>query len=173
MAYDIFSLFEAEKKKDVEKVCSEITIKHEDLRHLINLSNAKIIEFPYLHACKYIEVIPDNVQLTEKNINAITTNGAGKLNPEAQKAIRKIFQMPLMVKRTTAHLFYRHDYRFWHLFYFDLKDRWVLNNHWGSGTHLHYVSWLWPNLSCKEVWSSVCEKGKKGIGASEHIRFEK
>lgn len=173
MSTDIFSLFEADTKKEVRKACSELKIKSEDLLYLVRLSEAKVIEFPYLHACKYIEEIPENVRLTDKNIKAITSNGVGKLNRDATKAVNKLFQSPLQVKRTTAHLFYRSDHRFWHLFFFDLKDRAANQNHWDLGSHIHYVNWLWPNLECQKVWKEFCKNGKKAIGGHEHIRFEK
>jgi hypothetical protein len=173
MSSDIFSLFEADTKKEVKKVCSELKITSEDLLYLVKLSEAKIVEFPYLHACKFIEETPENVHLTEKNIQAITNNCIGKLDRDAQKAVKKLFQAPLQVKRTTAHLFYHSDYRFWHLFFFDQNDRYIRENHWDFGSHIHYVNWLWPNLECQKVWSEFCENGKKAIGDHEHIRFEK
>lgn len=173
MSFDIFNLFEANTKNEVEKICKELTLKDADLFYLVKLSEAKIIEFPYLHACKYLEDVPENIRLSEKNINAITNNGVGKLSREAQKAVCKLFQMPLQVKRTTAHMFYRCDHRFWHLFFFDLKDGASAENHWEHGSHIHYVSWLWPNLKCQEVWASFCHTGKKSIGGARHIRFEK
>jgi len=173
MPPDIFSLFEADTKKQVEKVCSELTIKSEDIVYLVSLSEANIIEFPYLHASKFLEEVPANVHLTKKNIEAIKNNGRGELKRDARKAVKKMFQAPIQVKRTMAHMFYRCDHKFWHFLYFDLKDIAKSGNHWDYGSHIHYVSWLWPNLECQDVWSAYCQNGKKDIGGSKHIKFKR
>lgn len=173
MARDIFSLFEADSKKEVEKVCSELIITSADILYLVKLSQAKVIEFPYLYASKFHEEIPENVHLTEKNINAIAKNGKGVLSRDAKKAVNKLFQAPLQTKRTMAHLFYRPDHKYWHMFYFDLKDSYRADNHWEYGPHVHYISWLWPNLNCQDLWKSYCRNAKKGIGGSKHIKFER
>ncbi|WP_444893717.1 hypothetical protein ACJJIE_04630 [Microbulbifer sp. TRSA001] len=173
MTIDVFNLFEADTKKEVDKICSALTLKTSDLIYLVKLSEAKIIEFPYLHACKYLEETPENIRFTDRNIQAIKGNGVGKLSLDAKKAVNKLFQSPRFVKRTTAHMFYRIDQRYWHMFFFDLKDIAVNSNHWEYGEHIHYVSWLWPNLKCGEVWSKFCQLGKRSIGGTMHIRFEK
>ncbi len=170
---DIFSLFEANSKKEVEKICSKLTITSSDMLYLVRLSEAKIIEFPYLHASKLIEETPVNVHLTKKNLETLKDNGVGSLGWDAKKAVSKLYQAPLQTKRTMAHLFYRPDHRFWHLFYFDQKDTYRVRNHWDYGPHLHYVNWLWPNLNCQDVWKSYCANAKKGIGSAEHIRFKR
>lgn len=173
MSRDIFSLFESDSKKEVEKVCSELTITSADILYLVQLSEARIVEFPYLHASKFLEETPENVQLTSKNIDAIRGNGIGPLSRDAKKAVNKLFQAPLQTRRLMAHMFYRPDHRFWHFFYFDLKDTYKLGNHWEYGPHMHYVNWLWPNLNCQDVWKSYCKSGKGDIGGSKHIRFER
>ncbi|EIO4087880.1 hypothetical protein CGI03_22810 [Vibrio parahaemolyticus] len=173
MTPDIFSLFEADSKKEIKQICSKLTVTSKDFEYLVSLSEANVIEFPYLHACKFIEEVPENVHLSAKNLHAIQSNGIGPLSTDAQKAIKKLFQAPLQVKRTKAHLFYRHDHRYWHLFFFDLNDRAVVDNHWDCGSHIHYISWLWPNLQCQSLWRAFCNNGKKAVGGHEHIRFKK
>lgn len=173
MNADIFSLFEANTKNEVKRLCSNLELSFDDIRYLVKLSEAKVIEFPYLHACKLYEHVPESLKLTKKNIDAFTSNGVGKLSPQAKKTVNIIFEMPKQIKRSTAHLFYHPDHQFWHLFYFDIRDRDVDSNHWEYGTHLHYVSWVWPNLECRSVWKSFCESGKKGIGGDLHIRFKR
>ncbi|TOL82899.1 hypothetical protein CGH89_22965, partial [Vibrio parahaemolyticus] len=63
MTPDIFSLFEADSKKEIKQICSKLTVTSKDFEYLVSLSEANVIEFPYLHACKFIEEVPENVHL--------------------------------------------------------------------------------------------------------------
>ena len=171
MDLDIVDLFSADSKKEVKRICSSIEISKLDIYSLVKLAEERDISFPYLHAQKYIEFIPDNVKLSDKNIDAIRENGEGVLGKEAAKAVNKLFQMPKQIKRTTGHLFYRPDFMYWHLFYFDTVDRSQEDNHWQAGSHIHYVSWLWPNYEGQQLWENFCKIGKKSVGKNEHIRF--
>jgi len=171
MKSDIYTLFEVETKKELKKAASSLIITFNDIETLISLSNQKRYEFPYKHACKLFEEVPQDLILTEKNIAALRNNGAGKLNRNAKKTINKLFQMPKQIKRSTAHIFFNPTLQYWHMFYFDIRDRSTINNHWKNGSHLHYVSWLWPNLNPQETWLSFCKNGKKNIGNDLHIKF--
>lgn len=171
MNVDIYNLFEANSMRELKKISSSLVISHEDLHVLIKLTEQKHLAFPYLHACKWHEEIPDGLELTEKNISAIKNNGIGALNKNAKKAINKLFQMPKQIKRQTAHIFYNKKY--WHMFYFDIRDQSKYKNHWKYGSHLHYVSWLWPNLTAQSAWRSFCNDGKKNFGKDLHIKFIK
>lgn len=173
MEFDIYSLFEADSLKDVKRVASEITVSSDDIYQLICLANANIVEFPYKHASKFHEEIPKDLALTEKNMAAISNAPVGPFDKGSKKAINKLLQMPLQSKRTMGHLFYNPDHTYWHLFYFDIRDTREGENHWKGGSHIHYVSFLWPNLSCSVAWEKFCKSGKKDMGKDLHIKFKR
>jgi hypothetical protein len=170
MSYDVYNLFIAESMKEVERITSELTIFDEDIKKLRYLSEAKISEFPFLHDVHFFEEAPEGLNLTSKNLEAISTAPVGEFDKNSKKAINKILQMPKQVKRVSGHLFYRPDYKNWHLFYSDIRDRKMNDNHWKYGPHIHYVSHLWPNLDCKTTWKSFCKTGKKEING-KHIKY--
>ena len=69
-----------------------------------------------------------------------------------------------------AHILYMPDHKFWHLFYFDNHDESKFRNHWKFGTHIHYVSYLWPELNMNLVWQKVMS-GDLSFQNKLHINF--
>jgi|UPI0007899866 hypothetical protein len=169
---DIVDLFFAETKKQAEQVCDGLVLRQHDLRSLVELSRREFDSFPYHHAFKYREDIPKDLTLTEKNIAAITQAEVGVPSEGIRKTMRKLFQLPKDIERASAHLFYTPGHTFWHLFYFDIRDRGLSDPHWVGGAHIHYQSYLYTDRSCQEVWSNFCKDGKRGVGSGTHIRFQ-
>lgn len=169
---DIVDLFEAETKKQAERVCDALVLTKHDLVSLVVLSRREFEIFPYHHAFKYREKIPKDLALTDKNIAAITDAEVGVPSDGIRKAMKKLFQLPKNIERASAHLFYTSQHTVWHLFYFDIRDRNFSEPHWVGGPHIHYLSYLCTNQPCQEVWSNFCEKGRSGVGRGIHIRFQ-
>lgn len=169
---DIVDLFEAETKRQAEKVCDGLVLTKRDMRSLVELSLREFDVFPYYHAFKYRERVPSDLALTEKNIAAITQAEGGVPSDGIRRAMKKLSQLPKNVERASAHLFYTPRHTVWHLFYFDIRDRDVSNPHWVGGPHIHYLSYLYTNRPCQEVWSNFCKDGKRGVARGTHIRFQ-
>jgi|ERR1700739_3680722 len=55
-------------------------------------------------------------------------------------------------------------------FCFDQRDLQFEGNHWEKGSHVHFVNWLWPNLSSQSVWSNFVNNDQRP-GSSVHLRF--
>ena len=166
---DLVDLFEADSKKDLRRITSKITISKADLISLVRLSQESFDIFPYQHAFKRRENIPPDLNLTEMNL-ATLESGTSR---ELRKALNKLWQLPIASERAAAHLFYTPRHSYWHLFYFDTRDRASNNNHWVEGSHIHYLSHLCVNRRCQDVWTSFYKDGKKGLENSGfHIRFQ-
>ena len=73
-------------------------------------------------------------------------------------------------RHISAHLFQR-DLE-WHCFYFSYSDieEEDSQNHWKHGTHLHYVSHLWPRYDRDQIWDQF-DKRSTDIPGNLHIRF--
>ena len=166
---DVVDLFEADSKKELSQICRAITVSQADLISLVRLSQESFDIFPYHYAFKRRENIPSDLNLTERNLAAFESGDAYQL----RKALNKLGQLPIVSERASAHLFYTPRHNYWHLFYFDIRDRAFDNNHWAEGRHVHYISHLCVNRRCQDVWTSFCKDGKKGLENSGfHIRFQ-
>jgi len=166
---DVVDLFKAESKKELSRICKEITVSKADLISLVRLSQESFDIFPYHHAFKRRESTPCDLNLTEKNLAAFENNDPREL----RKAFNKLGQLPIASERASAHLFYTLGHSYWHLFYFDIRDRASEKNHWAGGSHIHYLSHLCVTRGCHEVWTSFCKNGKRGLENSGfHIRFQ-
>lgn len=168
----VLELFNAKTIKDIKKLARNIEIDQRVFVDLILLARTGNLEnFPYLHRIHYYEHQPEHLQLSQKDLSAIGRNRVGPLKGPAKKAANKMFQLFRERKYVVGHIFYTPDLKYWHFFYFDIKDFDERNNHWKfGGKHIHYINDLWPQYTLKNVWHQFCQ-GSKDFGASVHIKF--
>ena len=172
---DIVDLIFADRKKEAQRIADQISIGRGDISSLIELSHTSFEHFPYFYAFKRFDTLPDHLHLTEQDLSALTrSNGHKGSDHGLQKALNKIFQFPEEANRSTAHLFYTGQHQFWHLFFFDIRDTRSVRPNWKGGPHWHYLSHLFTNKSCQEVWSGFCKDGRQALPKNgAHIRIRR
>lgn len=162
------------KLKEVKKLASKTEISSDGFFKLILLAQAENLDvFPYLHQIHCRELQPEHLHLSDKDLKGIANNGVGELKGDAVKAISKVNQMFKERKWTVGHMFYTPDFKFWHFFYFDLKDMATENNHWKfGGSHVHYISDLNPQYTAESAWEQFTS-GSKSFGGDVHLKYRK
>jgi hypothetical protein len=126
---------------------------------------------PYQYANYFSDTVPKHLIPNEIERTALAANEIGEFRTlEARRFATKIFQMHKERRVLAAHLFYTQDHRYWHIFYFDNRDRAKRNNHWKLGSHIHYSGDLWTEISMDDAWRGITG-GSIGISKRLHIRY--
>ena len=164
-------LLNLKSKQEVTRHCANLTIYSQDLTTIILAAQQGVLS-PYRYANHFSEKVADHLSPTEAESMAIRQNGIGKLKTnEARKFTSKIFQLFHERRILSAHLLYTTDHKYWHLLYFDNRDTQEPNNHWKNGSHIHYISDLWSNLSLQEAWSQITS-GNISFPSKIHIKYK-
>lgn len=167
MLENLLTIFEFDKKRKLEQYCRDIAVSAKDFSDLIICGEAT--GMPFFHQIHHRDIFPKHLELSDANLQALSNNPVGPLNPEARKTVRKVFQIFKDRRYLVGHIFYTADLSKWHFFCFDQRDL-ALPNHWEEGTHVHFINWLWPGWDARTAWGKfVAENGKPGD--SIHLRF--
>jgi hypothetical protein len=154
---DIKSLLQARDKRGAERLGSRVTIRENDL--FLAIHNCGQIGFS--HRSKFCEFIPTHLHVDREDFV--------KDGKPQEKAVKKASSLFKFRRQVQVHFF--ESKSLWHCFYFSYEDiENETDNHWKMGAHLHYVSYLWPNLEAAKVWESF-EKRKTDITNGIHIKF--
>ena len=164
----LLKLFAFGKKRELEQYCRKIVIDSSAFANFI--LTCELTGSPFLHEIHYRDHVPEHLSLSEKDSAALAANGVGLLQPDAQKAVRKISQMFKDRRYLVGHIFYVPDLSKWHFLQFDQRDLEDEENHWKEGAHIHFLNWLWPNYDAKTLWASFTS-GKAKMNDSLHVRF--
>jgi len=160
------ALFQLNKKADVERYASQLTITDEELCDLISGCG----ELGYTHDVQFKEFSPAHLEVTAESFRQ-----AARSNDDGQRAklfnkIRAGFEER---KVAAAHMFYNGE-GLWHLFYFSCKETdEEENNHWAHGTHVHFVNYLWPGIDPSNFWENFGENRQIRVAGPCHIRFQR
>jgi hypothetical protein len=167
---DLLTLFTFAKKADLERYCRDVVIKKRAFTSVITASDGE--RLPFLHLIHWTDYVGEHLKPTEKGNAAIAANGVGLLQPDARKAVRKIFQLFEERRWLVGHMFFTPDVSEWHFVYFDQRDtEYERPNHWKGGPHIHFVNWLWSNLEPEAVWSEFI-RNRKPPGGALHVRYD-
>lgn len=159
-------------KRDLVRHCKRVTIYQHDFVVLILGAQAGSFH-PYKYANHYAEVVPEHLVPKEVERRTVETNGVGPFKTvEAKKFTKKLFQLFRERRVLAAHLLYTPDYRYWHIFHFDNRDRATHGNHWKFGAHIHYVCDLWTDLTMLQAWERITN-GRASSSSDLHIRYSK
>jgi hypothetical protein len=163
----LWRVFTFDKKRDLKKYCDNAIIHKRDFATLVMACKAG--RLPFEHKMHYKDHVPAQLVPSEKEQDALSTNGLGPLKGDALKMMRKMGQLFKDRRYLVGHIFYTSAE--WHFFYF---DQWDIDqkkgNHWSGGSHVHFINWLWPNYDPQTVWSTFVAGGEPPKGAL-HIRF--
>lgn len=166
----LLELFNMRSKNEVLRHCAGLVVHRQDLVSLILGAQHGALA-PYRYANHFADTVAPHLQPTEAEHSAIQQNGVGKFQSRgARKFSSRIFQLFHERRVLAAHLFYTPNYRYWHLFYFDNRDTEESKNHWKHGSHIHYASDLWPNLSLQQAWTQV-KGGHVSFPNKVHLRY--
>jgi hypothetical protein len=69
-----------------------------------------------------------------------------------------------------SHIFVSPGHAYWHCFYFDQRDVDENEPHWQHFPHIHFVNYLWPNLTAQGVWDTIRSE-KPELKSALHIRW--
>jgi len=164
----LLKLFTFDKKRELEQYCRKIVINSSAFADFI--LSCEFGQFPFLHKIHYQDHVPEHLYLSDKDSAALAANPVGPLQPDAQKAVRKMSQMFRERRYLVGHIFYVPDLSNWHFFQFDQRDLEDEENHWKEGAHIHFFNWLWPNYDAKTLWANFTS-GKAKMNDSLHVRY--
>jgi hypothetical protein len=151
-------LFEISKKSEVVKYCRNIELSEDELYLLVHNSS----QIGFRHRSKFAEFVPQHLKVTDSDISNLHNN-------KPRKLVKKAKAIFLERRRIHVHLFERGNQ--WHCFYDSYQDMESgSKSHWKYGSHLHYVSHLWPQLTKEGVWAAF-DKRFTDISGSIHIRL--
>jgi len=152
------TLLEFTKKSKAVAYCKSIILPEKELGILIK--NCSQIRFT--HRSKFKEFVPQDREILDADISAMK-----KGNP--RQFVSKFDRILKERKVNHIHLFERG--KEWHCFYFSYSDiESSKESHWKRGSHLHYVSYLWPNLRKRQVWESFDKRNVAIQGV--HIKLK-
>jgi hypothetical protein len=148
------ALLEINKKSKAIKYCKNLELSEDELYLLIHNST----QIGFKCRSKFAKYIPSHLKLTDLDISRLRNNQLEKF----RKKVKAIFSER---RHISAHFFERGNQ--WHCFYFAFQD--LEPTHWRC-SHLHYVSYLWPQLTKKRVWTAF-DKRSTNIPGNIHIRL--
>lgn len=148
-------LFDFTKKKKAVAYCKTIRISEDELALLVH--NCSQIGFK--HRSKFKEFVPKERLLSDSDISDLKQ---GKPRNFISK-VRSIFQ-----ERKKYHVQLFEKGTEWHCFYYTYRD--MQSGQWKLGSHLHYVSHLWPEYRKRQVWESFDKRDVSIRGI--HIKLE-
>jgi hypothetical protein len=165
----LMKIFSFEKKADLVRHCRELTISSKDFVELVLACESS--GQPFLHEITYNDKVPPHLVPKDSEIEALHNTPAGSyLTGEAAKAVSKMTQSFEDRRYLVGHMFFTPDKSKWHFFCFDQRDLNSAGNHWEKGSHVHFVNWLWPNLTADSVWSNFVTTDCRP-GADLHLRL--
>jgi hypothetical protein len=154
------TLFGIKKKSEVEKYCRDIVVSEYELFLLIHNCS----QLPMSHRSKFREYMPEHLKVS-------TDDRLQMKDGISNKFIRKLHAGLSQRKYIHVHLF--EFSTIWHCFFFSHNDTDPTpTNHWKQGgCHVHYVSYLWPELNKRWIWNQFNKRSIEFSG-SVHLRFE-
>ena len=150
----LLELFNAGKKAHVERHCRSLVVHYSDLAALFVAGRVGVLS-PYKYACHFDDRVPSHLLPKQSEPDALAKASVGPLNAEGRKLVRRIFQTFEERRLFAAHLFYTPEWRYWHVFYFDQRDREGRRNHWRHGSHIHYANDTFHREPLQQIWARV------------------
>lgn len=161
-------LLAADSKRDLERVAAQTTVSIRDLHSLLFNHD----QMGLAHEAKHRQFVPEHLRLDRLMSRILPEKIGGPMPEGAKKALKQVDQLYIERRHVSAHMLWNDSE--WHCIYLSYADAfrlpWESRNHWKHGTHVHFVSHLWPNLKREEVWAAFEQRQLRL--PSIHIRFE-
>jgi len=153
-------LLEIRSKSKLWRYCSRLSISERELSTL----GHNCSQIGFTHHFKFPIYVPQHLEVTDSDLSNLH-------NGESTDFMKKINARQYgEEKRILVDLFEKESQ--WHCFYNTYRDMQSDDNHWKYGSHIHYVSYLWPEYRKKQIWE-LFDKRVTKIAGSIHIRYEK
>lgn len=168
---DFLEFLDIAEKAALEAYADRVRVRDDDLCGLILASDIGAI--PIGHVAIHRHYHPPHLDLTQKNLSALSRNGVGPLSKDARTTVNKVMATFRERRLFNAHFFWLIDHpREWHLLYFDQRD--TSGQHWVAGPHIHLINHVThPHKDGRDVLRLVQEGDKPPrLGDSLHLRFE-
>jgi hypothetical protein len=167
----LVGLFNLKKKREVERYCRSLVLTPRAFTDIILCARTGGLDH-YKYACRFRHTMPAHLNPSSDEIQAAGRDlKVGPLQGAAKKFTRKVFQGFEDRRLFAAHLFYTPCHTWWHVFYFDQRDRDEYRNHWRNGAHIHYANDLFTHLALDEVWDRV-SSGDINFLNGAHLRYD-
>ena len=152
------SLVRITKKSEAKKLLKSLTISEYQLFLFIQ----NCTQIGYSHKSKFPTYVPEHLEITEDDREK-------QKDGDYLAVTKKIHPLLAERKNINVHMFSQDET--WHCFYYTFHDiETEDDNHWKHGSHLHYISHLWPNYHKKQVWEAF-DKRRIDISGDLHVRF--
>lgn len=146
------------KKSKAVAYCKRIRISEDELFLLVH--NCSQIGFA--HRSKFAEFVPKSREVSDSDIAEMKQGNPRKF----LNKVKRIFE-----ERKRNHVHFFEKGKEWHCFYYSYKDMESgEKRHWKLGSHLHYVSYLWPDLRKRQVWEAFDKRNVDIQGV--HIKLD-
>lgn len=154
----LLKLLQISTKSEADKYCKSLIISEFEL--FLFIQNCHLIGFE--HKSKFPDYVPAHLIISDTDTTKLKN---GNTKPVSKKLGPLLDER----RRINVHLFYRNSE--WHCFYFSDDDiEKNENNHWKNGSHIHYISFLWPSYTQEQIWRSF-DTRKTKLSGNIHIRF--
>lgn len=154
----ILKLLNISNNSGAKTYCRNLTISEFDL--FLFIQNCYLIGFA--HTSKFPDYAPNHLVISDADTAKLK-------NGDPKPVSRKLGPLLNERRKINVHLFSRDAE--WHCFYFSYDDiEKSERNHWKYGSHIHYLSFLWPKYTKEQVWNSF-DSRKTNLSGNIHIRF--
>jgi hypothetical protein len=167
---NLVTLLNLGRKSEVERYCKSLVIRSEDLADLFLAGRIAGLP-PYQYACHFADSVPEELNPSDEELEALGKAKVGLLTGSALKAARKFDQTYKVKRLLAAHLFFTQSHKCWHMFYFDQRDYGKFDNHWKHGPHIHYSQDSFVLEPLQLIWNRVCAPHPK-FPRSVHVRYD-
>jgi hypothetical protein len=165
----LIELLNLDSKADVERHCRDLVVHGDDFAGLVLTAQMGDVG-EYRYASHFDERIPDQLNPSAAQREAAGRAKVGPLEGDAKKFFSKIDQIFKQRRLFAAHLLYMPSHEYWHLFYFDQRDRADEANHWREGPHIHYANDRFHRDPLTHIWARV-RSGETAFLKPVHIRY--
>lgn len=169
---DFLAFLDIADTRALKAYANSVTVHSDDLSGLILASDVGAI--PIGHIAIHRHYHPPHLHLSSENLDALATNGVGRLSSGAQTTVNKVMATFRERRLFNAHFFWLVEFPHeWHLLYFDQRD--TSGEHWVAGPHIHLMNHVThPRLSGETLLRTLHEGEKPPrLKHSLHLRYER
>ena len=162
----IRDLLGARRKKDAERIASEVVIDAAQFHDLV--LNCQMLGLS--HHSKFHSFEPEQRLLTADERAALFASGETQPpSADQEKVAAKVRQLFVEREQRSIHMF-ANSRDEWHCFFFSFDDIADSGNHWTGGSHVHYVSHVFDprKLTKKKVWKAL-DQCRHGFGVGRKL----
>jgi len=160
------ALVAAKRKKDVEKVARDLVIEHGEFSDLMR--NARLLGLSWYS--EHFHWMPEGRRLTDEEREELLDES----NAPGSKLVGKFRQGFEEREHRSVHMLTNAAGTKWHCFYLTFRDvagsPSTGEHHWRDGAHVHFVNYLFGQLTRRAVLEQLAEREHSINGI--HLRYD-